>query len=415
MAFTRASLITPDESEPTPFLRTDDTTMAQRYFAVTTPGLEEALLDELRGFKIKKPKIMQGGVEFQATGRGLYQVLCWSRIAHRLYLRVDEFRARDGIELYNKTRRFDWERLISGGEDEDDDRSIVQVRVVVHRSGIGGSGEALDRVADGLRDHFSQELKVYPPKVLREERTRQKPGELTLMARVIEDRCELNLEASGKPLHQRGWRKETGAAPLRESLAAAILRLCEWREDEALVDPMCGSGTFLIEAARWRQNLGPRQWSDYSALSFANANQELFDEVASDPPNASSDASPASIIGADHDADVIEVAGRNAARAEVSEEAAFIHAEVKDLAATVSEAKGAPGLVVCNPPYGERLERSGAIRELLEQFASGAMSGWRLGILLPRDFDLTTAVFPMKERARFTNGGLPVTLWVGES
>lgn len=383
--------------------------MAQRYFAVTTPGLEEALLDELRTFKIKKPKVLQGGVEFQSTSRGLYQVLRRSRIVHRLYLRVDEFRARDGIELYNKTRRYEWERLIFGGEEEV--RSKVHVRAVVHRSWIGGSGEAVDRVADGLRDHFSQELKTHPPDIIRTDRAFQRKDEripMTLMARVIEDRCELNLEMAGRALHQRGWRDETGAAPLRESLAAALLALADWREDEPLIDPMCGSGTFVIEAARRRRNLEPRLWQadDYGALSLANANRESFDDASLGPVELE-DAPP--LIGADHDEDVLEKARRNAARADISDDVTLLHREASQLV----PAGDAPGLVICNPPYGERLERSGAIKELLEVFASGAMSGWRLGILLPRDFDLTTAVFPMEERARLTNGGLSVTFWMG--
>ncbi|MEC9400633.1 MAG: hypothetical protein VX475_23600, partial [Myxococcota bacterium] len=376
------------------------------------PGLEDALLEELRAFKIKKPKVLQGGVEFQSTSRGLYQVLRQSRIVHRLYLRVDEFRARDGIELYNKTRRYEWERLISGGEEEE--RSKVHVRSVVHRSGIGGSGEAVDRVADGLRDHFSQELKIHPPDIIRTDRAFQRKKDegsaLTLMARVIEDRCELNLEMAGRALHQRGWRDETGAAPLRESLAAALLSLAGWSEEEPLIDPMCGSGTFVIEAARRRRNLEPRLWSpsDYGALSLVNANRESFDEAAVEPV-VLEDAPP--LIGADRDEDVLEKARRNAARAEILDDVTLLHREVADLV----PAHDVPGLVICNPPYGERLERSGAIKELLEVFASGKMPGWRLGILLPRDFDLTTAVFPMEERARLTNGGLPVTFWIGTS
>ncbi|CAN0568594.1 unnamed protein product, partial [Laminaria digitata] len=252
--------------------------MAQRYFAVTSPGLEEVLLDELKGFKIKKPKVLQGGVEFQATGRGFYQVLRGSRIAHRLYLRVDDFRARDAYELYRKSRRFEWERLLIGGTPQ----RVVELRGVAHRSRLGGSGEVVDRVADGIYDRFVEELFVRPPKLMRDERYEGEGRTHSLMVRLSEDRCELNLEAAGRAMHQRGWREETGRAPIRESLAAAMLRMSGWAPGMPLLDPMCGSGTFVIEAARQVAGLEPRAWTEYMAFDFVNANRELFDEVGGD-------------------------------------------------------------------------------------------------------------------------------------
>lgn len=376
--------------------------MAQRYFAVTTPGLEETLLQELRGFKVKKPKVMRGGVEFQATARGFYQVLHFARTTHRLYLRVDEFRARDVHELYKKTRRIDWERLLPV-----DAHAPVQIRGVSHRSNVSGSGELVERVLDGVRDHFTLDLATAPPTLLRERDHVQNP--ITLMVRMSDDRCELSLEAAGRALHQRGWREESGEAPLRETLASAMLEMCGWQPGTPLLDPMCGSGTFLIEAARKTLERSPRCWSDYAALRWANANPELFEEVRGE---VSEEAAPApeevTIFGQDRDVGVLLKASRNARRAGVQRLVQLKEEPVSQLLPPLA----LPGLMICNPPYGERLRRDGAIQELLAR-AEEHFEGWRLALVLPRDFDMRTARVPMEELGRFTNGGLPVTLWQG--
>ena len=375
------------------------TAMAQRYLAVTSPGLEPALLAELRSFKIKKPTVIEGGVEFSATTKKFYNVLRSTRIAHRLYLRVDEFRARDQIEAYNKSKRFEWERLLSTGQ-------AVEVRGVVKSSRIGGSGAITDAVADGIRDHFIQALHSKPPTLFRQTSADGDVISTKMLARCEDDRCMINMEAAGKPLHQRGWRKQAGPAPLRESVASAVLDLAGWKPGVALVDPMCGSGTFVIEAARRARRLPVRLWDDYAATTWANFAPEVFEQAGPGEPLAASDVD--GLFGFDIDAGVLKKAKANAARAEVGDNVRFEQTDVRALTAPEGVE---PGVVVCNPPYGERLSESGEIEALI-QTISERFAGWRVGLLLPRDVSVDFSGLSLRSAAELRNGGIPVKVWV---
>jgi len=237
--------------------------MSQRYFAVITPGLEGALASELRSLPTRKRSVVEGGVGFEATGVGFYQVMHRSRLANRVYLRVDEFRARDPQELYRKAKRIDWARLLHPGQPV-----VVEGRSKASR--IFGSGAVVARVEDGIADYWRERLDRTPPDFGHPQR---------LLARLHEDRCTLSLDAAGALMHRRGWRLAPGRAPLRENCAAALLQLLGWQPGVPLIDPMCGSGTFLIEAARWAATLPPRRWSSYAFHHWANFNPARWEST----------------------------------------------------------------------------------------------------------------------------------------
>lgn len=375
--------------------------MSQRYLATSGLGLERALLNELRGMKIKKPKVVTGGVEFQATRRGLYEVMQWGRIPQRVYLRVDEFRTRDIREVYRKTRRFEWERLIDG-------TVPIAARGHVQQSRIGGTGELVSGIADGLRDHFREDLGRPAPEVREEERaTTQDDTALALMARCVDDRCQLNLGATQRLMHKRGWRTDTGPAPLRETLAAALLQIAEWTPDEALVDPMCGLGTISIEAARLARGLRPRIWpdDDYAVTHWANFDADLWDEIAE--LHRDDFEGDGVFFASDRDSEVLESARANAARAELPEDA--ISFTQQDVAQMRPPEDVAPGVILCNPPYGERLDDEGAIEALIQTWKAH-WPGWRLALLAPKQMYLSP--HGLKHRAEIVHGGLDVFFWV---
>lgn len=380
--------------------------MAQTYVAVTTPGLERMLLNELRRMKIKKPRVIEGGVEFEATSRGLYEVLGWSRIAHRVMLRVTDFRARDQRECYKKTRRHDWERLL--GEDE---AQQVSVRGVVRTSGIGGSGALSSSVLDGVRDRYTLDLKRAPVKLRQTESAVTEPGELAILARCVDDRCELSLEASSGSMHQRGWRVATGEAPLRESYAAAILEAIEWDGQEPLLDPMCGSGTIVIEAARKALGMPPRTMAHhYGAMSWGNADPARFHEIlASSSPGKQAVREVVVVVGRDRDAEVVEKAKKNVDVAGV--------AGVARISQIACDAGSPPdgvetGWIVSNPPYGERLDEGDSLRDLAVMLRE-RFQGWKVALLLSETQQPPRTGAFWTEALSFRNGGLPVKLWVG--
>jgi len=217
------------------------------------------------------------------------------------------------------------------------------------------------------------------------------PGPGTLQARIVRDRCILSVDTSGERLHRRGWRVETGPAPLRETLAALILRLADWSPGEALYDPMCGSGTFLIEAAvaaagRWP---GARR-------SFA------CEGWVTDTPLPLGDVVATSIAGSDRSAAAVGAALRNAQRAEV--EVSLVQGRAADVRPSAES-----GLLVCNPPYGRRASVGSAFAEL-GHLLTGPLRGWRAAVLCPhRRFEAALAR-PVQARHPVTNGGLSLDL-----
>lgn len=373
--------------------------MAQRYFAAVSPGLEEPLLRELRTMRVKKLTIDEGGVEFQATSRGFYQVLHNSRIASRIYLRVDDFRARDRQELYRKSRRIDWERLLNPFQP-------LFIDATSRRSSLTGTGEITDVITDGITDHFEKDLKQRNvPKV-----TYKDPHSIRLVARLSTNRCTLSLDAAGQPMHRRGWRAAAGKAPLRENIACALLETLGWKPGLPLLDPMCGAGTFLIEAARYAQKIPPRDWKEYPNQKWENFQSEQWEKVTSSEELLET-AKLDTLFGQDKNAGVLRKAVSNARGAQVEFDIQFERETLENILPPCEQ----KGFIIANPPYGHRLEReeSGKSPErlLTERFADH-FEGWTLGLLLPEESWPVHPKLKIEKALSFQNGGLPVHFWI---
>ena len=370
--------------------------MAQTYFASIQPGLEEALLSEIRRLGGKRPTVLRGGVEFDAARKTLYAAHLELSTPTRIWLRVDEFRARDAPELYNKTRRYGWERLLGGNH-------RIAIRAHSSKSSLYHTGKISDAVRDGLRDHFAEDLDGASPPDFTDERG---DSDQLVMARLHDNRCQLNLDASGALLHRRGWRTEAGEAPLRETIAAAILECIDWEPQWGLVDPMCGSATIPIEAARRAIGYPPgldrsfafQRWRNFQPDRFEAKTQELRAQIGSELP--------APIVGRDRDDEVLAMAARNAERADLSSLVDLDVAELSDTPLPESTA-----WIVTNPPYGERLEGDGVLDALLAAWRSGTAKR-KVAFLWPssRRDEVNES---LQCRTTFENGGIGVDLWCG--
>ncbi len=374
--------------------------MAQTYFASIQPGLEDTLLQEIRRLGGKRPKKVYGGVEFDAARKTLYGAHLQLRTPTRIWMRIDEFRARDAPELYRKTRRYSWERLIGG------DHKLI-VRAHSSRSSLYHTDKIKEAVMGALNDRFSKDLtgETSPEFV-------DTPAEDTqlIMARIEEDRCELSLDASGELLYRRGWRTEVGRAPLRETLAATLLELAAWNKDESLLDPFCGSGTIPIEAACLAAGRPPGLDRDFAFQSWRNYQPERFEEIRQAFLDDAHKELPAPIYGRDRNPKVIEAANRNATRARVAD---LIKFEAVDL--EESEIPDTVDSIVTNPPYGNRLDKGSALDVLLARWKSRA-ERCHLSFLWPRDGrDVIQRRAPsLRIAASFENGGLPVDFWTSK-
>jgi len=367
--------------------------MSQKYFAVTTPGLEQALHDELRALRTRKRVILKGGVEFEATNKGFYQAVYHSRVANRIYLRLDSFRAKDTYELHRKSKRFAWERVLPPGCE-------VALEATTRRSKRKGTGEIENTVLYGIQDHF-KELGETPP-------TRAHEFDNTpfrLLVRLEDNRCTLSIDAAGRSMHQRGWRQEIGRAPLRENVACALLNLIGWKPGVPLLDPMCGAGTFVIEAARMHKGLPPRQWSDYAFHHWANFQSETWEKIVAETSEPVE--GELALAGSDNNKGIIGISERNAERAEITEEVSF---QLRQAQAIMPHSEN-PGFVVLNPPYGARLPRfSQTELDMFTQFIKH-FPGWTMGMLMPEAAKPEFDGLHFEELTAFRNGGMPVRFW----
>jgi putative N6-adenine-specific DNA methylase len=358
--------------------------MAQTYFATINPGLEEALLAEVRGLGGKRAKVLNGGVEFDATNTVFYRCAYRLRCANRLWLRMDEFRSRDAPELFNKTRRIDWARLLPPD-------APIEVRAVSHGSRLYHTGKVEETVRQAIDESLGRDpLREGVP--------------LHVLARVVDDRCQLSLDASGELLFRRGWKVAVGEAPIRESIAAAVLRLVEWDPHTSLVDPFCGSGTFVVEAAARVGGLAAGRDRDFAFHRWKNFRPKLWKDVTNETAEGPPKKLP-ELVGFDLSPAAVEAARHNAERAAVESVCRF---EVRDVG-QLEPVGERPGFIVTNPPWDVRIEDPGqaAIPTLVRRFRQ-EFDGWKLAVVSP------TRLMPDEARVvtRFDHGSIEVCLWM---
>lgn len=336
-----------------------ETPDAFEIFLTAPPGLEPALLDEVAALPLAGATAAPGGVLAQGGWRDVWRANLRLRGAGRVLARVGGFRVAHLAQLDKRARRLPWPALL---------RPDVAVRVeaTCARSRIYHAGAAAERVARAIRETAG--VPAAGPAA---------PDALRVMARIVDDFCAISLDASGEPLHRRGSKQAVGKAPMRETLAALFLRQCGYGGEEPLVDPMCGSGTFVIEAAEVALGLAPGR-----ARGFAFETLKTFDPAAWAEMRAAPvpRATPLRFHGFDRDAGAIAASRANAARAGVDGVCDFAEQPVSAL----RPPEGPPGLVMVNPPYGARLGDRTELRALyaaLGRALRERFGGWRVGLV----------------------------------
>jgi putative N6-adenine-specific DNA methylase len=331
-------------------------------FATAARGTEGAVRDELRELGFRGVRADRGGVHF---GRSLdegFRAALEMRCAIRILQRVAAFEAPDEGALYEGVRAVDWRPWLTP-------KHTLAVRAFCRDSRLTHSQFIAQKTKDGVVDQLRAVLGARPSVDLDDP-------DVTLFVHLVRDHATVYLDLSGGSLHRRGWRARALDAPLKESLAAAILRLSGWDRERPLVDPMCGSGTIAIEAALWarrvapglaRERFGFERWAchdEAAARRMAELREAARAKIRKECPP---------IRGCDIDLGALSIARENAAAAGVT--VSFRRASVRDLAPTTP-----PGVVVTNPPYGERLEVPEEVFFDLGR-AVGRLSGHRVAIL----------------------------------
>jgi len=358
-------------------------------FAVTAPGLENVCLQELQQLEFNDSRAVPGGVEFSGGLRELYLANLWLRTATRVLVRVGTFRSRDFPDLFRKTRSLPWGRYLRTGVE-------LSASVTSRHSRLNHTGRIGETVVEAVAKTLG---------TLDED---SQAGAQHLVVRLENDECLLSIDSSGERLHRRGYRLETAHAPLRETLACGILELLGWNGEESLVDPLCGSGTFPIEAALLAANRPPGAERRFAFMDWPHYRAGLWQALLSEAQREQKQVS-VSLRGADRDPTALEAARRNGERAGVNDEVEWLERDCCDW-----PLQSGSGLVVCNPPYGTRLMDSGGLHEFYRRLGDSLQqrfSNWRWAVLCPDAALIQSTGLSLRLVATLSNGGIPVGLW----
>jgi len=353
----------------------------------SAPGLEEALAIEVKGKGFKQPKVVPGGIVTKGGWPEVWRANLWIRGAGRVLARLDSFTALQLPQLESRARLVPWAAVLPPDVP-------VRVEASCAKSRIYHSGAAAERVANAIHDTQGNPL--------------VDEGGLLVMVRLEHDICTISIDSSGELLHKRGYKEAVNQAPLRETMAALFLQQCGYTGAEPVLDPMCGSGTFIIEAAEIAARLNPGRLRSFAFEQFAN-----FDAMAWQQMRAvkSARVPTARFYGSDRDAGAIAMSKANAERAGVADYTEFRQAAISD----VQRPEGPPGLVIINPPYGHRLGDKKKLLSLYQTMGhtlKSRFTGWRVGILATESWLAEATELPfMPPEAPVQHGGLRVTLY----
>ena len=343
----------------------------KQLFATTARGFEELLKVELTELGATECKIAQGGVHFQADDEALYRSLLWSRLASRILLPIVNGKVYSDLDLYSIVTGQDWLSYF-------DEKATFFVDFNGTNQEIRHTKFGAMRVKDAIVDYFERQGKARP-------NVDKDYPDVRIHVYLNKEELVVSLDLSGEALHLRGYREDTGQAPLRETLAAAIVLRSGWKKGTPLVDPMCGSGTLLIEAAQMEAQIAPQLYRLHWGFDcWKGHNQDAWDKVKAEAVQQAEtyfNQNPKPhFYGFDLDHRVLKKAQKNAQNAGVAH---LIQWKQGDVAALKNPSPDEVGTVICNPPYGERLGTTPALIALYSVFGQrlkNEFGGWNASI-----------------------------------
>jgi putative N6-adenine-specific DNA methylase len=402
--------------------------MKHELFAVCAPGLEPFTEAELRALGAGEIRAEPGGVAFRGDWHVLYAANLLLRTATRVLVRLGEFHARDFEQLRRRSARLDFESCLRPG-------AGVRITVSCSHSRLRHTGAVAERVRLAIADRLGGEPPLAPravdgnedeaSKAAKRPRSEAQPSEARpnqpqgseartsvplVLVRLVHDRCVVSIDASGALLHQRGWRKPAGKAPLRETLAAALVLASGWDARSPLADPFCGSGSIAIEAALLARQLAPGRGRGFAFMQWPGFDAALWSRVQAEAEAAALGSAPA-IHASDRDAGAIGAARANAASAGVANDVELACRAISDFVPPAGT-----GWIVSNPPYGVRLRGGGDLRDLYARFGAVLRQrcpGWRVALLCSDSRLVRASELALASRASWRNGGLRVEVFTG--
>ena len=355
-------------------------------FLVATPGLEAPLAAEVAELGWT-PEVQPGGVTIRGGWADVWRGNLMLRGATRVLARVGSFRAMHLAQLDKRARKFPWASFLRPDQP-------VKVEATTRASRIYHAGAATQRVERAIVEELGASLAADAPNVIK--------------VRIEDDLVTISLDTTGESLHKRGHKEAVAKAPMRETMAAMFLREMGFDGSQAVLDPMCGSGTFVIEAAEMAAGLAPGRTRSFAFERLANFDADAWRRMKSEVTAKSVEPH---FFGSDRDAGAIRMSQQNAERAGVAEQTRFQLCPISDLQAPDC----APGLIIVNPPYGARIGNKGPLFGLhaaMGEVFRTRFPGWRVGIVTSEAGLAKATGLPFQTPGPIVaHGGLKVRLW----
>ncbi|MEM6868077.1 MAG: THUMP domain-containing protein [Cyanobacteria bacterium P01_C01_bin.121] len=337
-----------------------------QYFATVARGLEPLLAEELKQLGAADVEPGFCGAAFKGDRTLLYRVNLWARLPFRILLRISEFNCADGDDLFAGVQRIDWSKYLT----PDLTLSVTATGKTealnhTHFTSLQVKNAIVEQQTDAFG--YRSDVDTHEPDV-------------RVNVHLRNNRATINLDSSGDSLHRRGYRPAVGAAPLKESLASALIQMSGWQPGQAFFDPLCGSGTLPLEAGLrslrvapglFRERFGFETWLDFD--------EALWESLLDDAEDQQQEDLPAFVGGSDRDPNVVIQAYSNAQKCGIEH---LIKFQQRELSAV--EAPTDSGIVMCNPPYGERLGKDtdlAAFYKLLGNVLKQRFKGWTAYVL----------------------------------
>lgn len=313
------------------------------YFATVARGLEPIAAQELERLGASDIRTDFTGVHFKGDRTLLYRVNLWARTLFRVLVPLREFPCPDADRLYQEVQKISWEQYLQP-------HNTLAVNATGGNRNLNHTHftalQVKNAIVDQQHRQFGQRSSI----------NTENP-DLLVNVHIHQNRCILSLDSSGSSLHRRGYRPAVGLAPLKETLAAALLDIAEWEPNLPFLDPMCGSGTLPLEASLKALNIAPGLFrAQFAFQKWRDFDEVLWQQLQQDAKNSQISELKAPIVGSDRNLDILNQARMNAEQCGVAHQVTFTQTELSQL-----EPPADCGIIICNPPYGERL---GNVREL---------------------------------------------------
>ncbi|MCU0597812.1 MAG: hypothetical protein MUE70_00965 [Desulfobacterales bacterium] len=379
----------------------------QSFYVSTLPGFERACLDELShlGISVTEAKTETGGIEFSGKAHECYLANLHLRTANRILMRIETFHATNFRQLGERASQIPWELYVYGS-------SEIKIHVTSHKSRLIHTGAISEQIHEGISQ---RSLSAYSDSET-QQAERQHPQQIFIRAQ--DDRFTLSLDSSGELLHKRGLKVNVGKAPIRETIAAAILKIAGYDPEKPLIDPMCGAGTFSLEGAMmatripagWYREFAFMGWPCFRQSRWRHIRREAEKNIKQldNPVIFASDKDPAVCRELENALQTLNLSGTVAV-----EQKDFFEVMPSDIKRPYILRE--KGLLVINPPYGRRLGTKAQSAKMFNEICcklSKDFKGWRFALIAP-DKELTQKISFHADRQAIFHGGLKLMLLTG--